>query len=69
MTNEQMELELAAANRCPGAARRDSRLTRATWWFDQMRQVVDRAFEWPAAPRLQPEQIWLGDGSQRPASQ
>ncbi len=60
MTNqEQMELELAAANRCQRVGSRDRRANRANWWFAQMRQVADRAFEWPAAPRFQAEQIWL----------
>ena len=56
---KQMELGLAGANRCPRVARRERRLNRANWWFDQMRQVVDQAMDWPAPPRFQPEQTWL----------
>jgi hypothetical protein len=59
---QQMELGLAAgANRCPRVARRDRRLNHAQWWFDQMRQVVERAMDWEPAPRFRPEQIWLPD--------
>jgi hypothetical protein len=46
---QQMELELAGGNRCPRAAKRERRLHRANWWFDQMRQVVDRAFDFEPA--------------------
>lgn len=57
INQNQMELGLAGANRCPRVVQRERRLNRANWWFDQMRQVVDRAFEWPPAPRFQAEQI------------
>lgn len=65
MTQEQMELGLATANKCPRTAQREQRQTRAHWWFGQMRQVVDRAFDWEPAPRFQPEQILLGRGAMR----
>jgi hypothetical protein len=61
----QMELGLPGANRCPRVVQRERRLQRANWWFDQMRQVVDRAFDWPTPPRFQPEQIWLDDAARR----
>ncbi len=35
---------------------RQRRLTRARWWFAQMRQVVDRAWDWQSASAGQPEQ-------------
>jgi hypothetical protein len=60
MTNQkQMELGLAGANRCPRVVHRERRRHRAHWWFDHMRQVVERAMDWEPAPRFQPEQIWL----------
>ena len=65
MNQKQMELELAGANRCPRVAQRKQRLNRANWWFDQMRQVVDRAFEWDPAPRFQPDQIWLTEAQKQ----
>ena len=58
---KQLELGLATANRCPRVAQRERRLNRANWWFDQMRQVVDRAFEWEPAPRPRSEQILLNE--------
>ena len=68
-TQQQMELGLAGANRCPRVARRERRLHRANWWFDQMRQVVDRAFDWPATPRFQAEQGWLDQQAERAANE
>jgi hypothetical protein len=48
----QMELGLVNSNRCPRAARRERRLNRANWWFNHMREVVDRAAEWQPSGRL-----------------
>jgi hypothetical protein len=45
--------------------RRPHRLARARWWFDQMHAVVDRAFDWSAAPVSRPEQIGLGQAQGR----
>lgn len=60
MTNQkQMELGLKSANRCPRVIKRQQRANRANWWFNQMRQVVDQAFEWEPAPRFDTEQILL----------
>ncbi len=39
--------------------RRDRRLARARWWFEQMHAVVDRALEWSAPPPPRPEQTTL----------
>lgn len=58
---KQLELGLAGSNRCPRSVQRERRMNRANWWFGQMRQVVDRAFDWEPAPRFQPEQILLPD--------
>ena len=65
INQQQMELGLATANQCPRVAQRERRLTRANWWFDQMRQVADRAFDWEPAPRFQPEQTWLTQSQNR----
>jgi len=60
MTNQQMELGLAEANKCPRVIQRERRANRASWWFHQMHQLVDSATEWEPAPRYQmEEQIWL----------
>jgi hypothetical protein len=36
---------------------RHRRATRAAWWFARMREVVDAALEWNAAPAGRPEQL------------
>jgi hypothetical protein len=38
--------------------RRNSRQV-ASWWFQRMREVVDRAVAWTPAEMPRPEQIWL----------
>ena len=58
-TNEQMELSLAKSQSCPSAKRPQRRLSRANWWFQQMREVVDRAVDWKPAPPPRPEQIYF----------
>jgi len=58
-TNEQMELVLGKATTCLSAKRSQRRLSRANWWFDHMREVVDRAIDWRPAPPARPEQIYF----------
>ena len=55
------QMELGFKNsRCPlPLSRRQQRLSRASWWFNRMRKVVDRAFDWKVTPAARPEQIWL----------
>ena len=54
----QMELGFGSfACQTPAARRR--RLNRANWWFQRMRQLVDRACDWQPAPEPRPEQIWF----------
>ena len=55
----QMELGLDKARSCRSSQRPQRRLSRANWWFQQMREVVDRAVDWRSAPRARPEQIWF----------
>jgi hypothetical protein len=64
MKNEQMELGLNGERAAVRTCRRERRITRATWWFSHMRQIVERATDWPAAPEPRPEQIWM-PGTQR----
>ncbi len=45
MYKGQLELSLGTQPKCNSAARRQRRLQRARWWFDRMREVVDRAGE------------------------
>ena len=59
------QLEMGFDNNAGCVTRRQRRLNRAHWWFQRMRQIVDRTIEWqtpPPSPR--PEQIWL-PGAQR----
>ncbi len=43
MYKRQLELSLGRLPKCNSAARRQRRLQRARWWFDRMREAVDRA--------------------------
>jgi len=56
MKTEQLEIRLPAltCQRPPALPRR--RVSRARWWFGQMRRVVDDAIEWKAPPVICPEQ-------------
>jgi len=55
----QMELGLNKAHGCRSTQRPQRRLSRANWWFQQMREVVDRAVDWRPAPAARPEQIYF----------
>ena len=61
----QMELGFSGSNRCPRVAHRERRLNHANWWFNQMRQVVERAADWEPAPRFQTEQILFAQDGMR----
>ncbi len=51
MINGQMELSLVNGRGCRPLSRRQRHLSRAQWWFERMRQAVDRAVDCvPAAP-------------------
>jgi hypothetical protein len=60
MTKTQLELTFEAPTmRIGRMEQRNGRLARARWWFDQMHEVVDRAFDWSTAPAPPPEQTCL----------
>ncbi|MFO1488791.1 MAG: hypothetical protein U1F65_09960 [Verrucomicrobiota bacterium] len=59
MMNQQMELGIGNAAICRSLNRPKRRQTRAQWWFEQMREAVDKAFDWRTAPPARPQQIWL----------
>ena len=63
MINTQLELGFVSAGQPFVMTRRQRRQSRANWWFERMRQVVDRAFDWQPRPPAPPEQIWLETGS------
>ena len=58
-TNEQMELVLGKANVCNSAKRPQRRMSRANWWFQQMREVVDKAVDWQPSRPARPQQIYF----------
>lgn len=58
-TNEQMELEIGKARTCSSNRRPQRRMSRANWWFQQMREVVDKAVDWQPAPPARPQQIYF----------
>ena len=39
--------------------------SRAQWWFQRMRQIVDRATDWRPAPPPRPVQIWFPAADER----
>jgi hypothetical protein len=59
MNTEQLELGLDQESRRALPRRGASRVARAAWWFAQMRQIVNRAMDWPGSPQGRPEQGWL----------
>ena len=59
MNNEQMELGFNGLKIANGTGRRERRISRATWWFTQMRTLVEQATDWKPAPEPRPEQTWL----------
>ena len=56
--NQQIEMTLPApgSKKYPRASRKRERKQKAQWWFNQMRMVVDAAFDWKSAPPAHPEQ-------------
>jgi hypothetical protein len=58
-TNEQMELGIGKTKPCRSVKRSQRRQGRANWWFQQMREVVDKAIDWQPAPPARPEQIYF----------
>ncbi len=59
MYNGQMEMSFEHGFCTRNRTRRQRRLARASWWFQCMRQVVDRAIDWQPAPPPRPEQTWF----------
>jgi hypothetical protein len=52
MNRQQMEMSFDSAVAFRPSARRARRQTRARWWFEQMRQVVERTGDLPAPEAL-----------------
>ena len=60
MTDTQLELSLGGPSVTqPLRPHGYSSPFTSRWWFQQMHQIVDRAFDWQPAPPPRPEQTWL----------
>jgi len=57
MNGQQLEMRFDSQFR--PLIRRQRRSTRARWWFAQMRQVVDRAWDWGSAQPARPRQVLI----------
>ncbi len=58
MKNAQLELSFDALNAGRNLiAGRRAAVRNPHWWFERMRQIVDRALDWQPAPAPRPEQI------------
>jgi hypothetical protein len=58
-TDGQLELGFNGIKPRMLAARREGRIGRASWWFAQMRDIVEHALDWKTARQPRPEQIWM----------
>lgn len=56
-TTNQLELGFNGTQTRILGRRRETRVTRAQWWFAKMRAAVENAWQEQAPPR--PEQIWM----------
>ncbi|MEO5802752.1 MAG: hypothetical protein ABIR24_04420 [Verrucomicrobiota bacterium] len=59
MNKEQMELGFNGTIVCRVTEHRQRRLSRAQWWFKQMRRAVDCALDWKPTPNARAEQVHL----------
>jgi len=59
MNKEQLEMSFNGSLRCRQDARGRQRRSRAQWWFNRMRAVVDDALDRTPAPPPRPEQRYL----------
>ncbi len=66
--DSQMELGFNNARACQPLTRRQKRLSRASWWFARMRQVVDHAIDWSQPPAPRPEQTCFVQLFREPAA-
>ena len=59
MRTNQLEIRLPQPRVCAPRQARQRRQSRAHWWFEQMRRVVDEAVDRRPAPSSRPEQTHL----------
>ncbi len=65
INRQQLELGLAGEPGSRGKLSKPRRMTRARWWFSQMRQIVDQAREWPLASVPEDPQFHLAKDKTR----
>ena len=58
-TNEQLELGFNGTQTRSFGLRRETRATRAQWWFARMREAVANAIDWDTRTEARPEQMWI----------
>ena len=58
-SNSQLELSIQNPAPCRSLTRSQRRRQTAAFWFNRMRQVVERATGWNPAPAPRPEQTSL----------
>ena len=59
LDEQQLEIGFERTGTRPLGARPSDGRTRARWWFNRMRHVVNHALDWTPAPPPRPEQIRL----------
>lgn len=58
-TNEQLELGFNSLKPRANGTRRESRVTRANWWFAKMRTAVENAIDWQTVNEPRAQQTWM----------
>jgi hypothetical protein len=67
LSQPQLELALSAASPARLASQHSRRQSRASWWFQRMRQIVDQACDWQPALTPRPEQTWFPNAYRLPS--
>ena len=57
MNGQQLEISFEHSIVLRQVSGPQRRIIRAQWWFTQMRQVVDHAWDWKPAPSAGTEQV------------
>ena len=60
MTQAQLELSFDVLRQTSMAHRTRPAANTRRWWFERMREIVDRAQDWEPAPAPRPEQTAFG---------
>jgi hypothetical protein len=67
LAQPQLELALAEGSAARLVGSRPRRQSRARWWFQRMRQIVDQACDWQPVLTPRPEQTWLPNTYRTPS--